>query len=128
MTLLFKNSLYIVTQQDINIKIWLDKCFSIKDLGETACILEIRIYRDISQKLFGPYQSTYIDKGLETPRKSLCLCLKVCLSKAQCLSTQEKRDQMNNTPYAIASIMYAMLCIQLDVLYALSATNRYKNR
>jgi hypothetical protein len=46
------------------VKSWLGKCFSMKDLGEAAYILGIRIYRDRSQKLFGLSQSTYIDKVL----------------------------------------------------------------
>ena len=46
------------------VKSWLGKCFSMKDLGETAYILGIRIYRDRSLKLLGLSQSTYIDKML----------------------------------------------------------------
>ena len=46
------------------VKSWLGKCFSMKDLGEAAYILGIRIYRDRSQKLLGLSQSTYIDKVL----------------------------------------------------------------
>ena len=45
-------------------KSWVGKCLSMKDLGETAYILGIRIYRDRSHKLLGLCQSTYIDKML----------------------------------------------------------------
>ena len=50
------------------------------------------------------------------------------LSKTQSPSTEEERDRMNKIPYAsaIGSIMYAMLCTQPDVSYALSATSRYQ--
>ncbi|KAI5446287.1 hypothetical protein KIW84_014214 [Lathyrus oleraceus] len=53
----------------------------------------------------------------------------LCLSKTQSPSTKEERDRMNKIPYAsaIGSIMYAMLCTQPDVSYALSATSRYQS-
>ena len=38
--------------------------FSMKDLGEAAYILGIKIYRDRSRKLISLSQSTYIDKVL----------------------------------------------------------------
>lgn len=47
------------------VKTWLSKCFSMKDLGETACILGIKIYRDRLNRLLGLSQSTYIDKVLK---------------------------------------------------------------
>ena len=48
-----------------NIKYWLGKCFSMKDLGEVAYILGIKIYRDRSKRLIGLSQSAYIDKVLK---------------------------------------------------------------
>ncbi|GJU37568.1 retrotransposon protein, putative, ty1-copia subclass [Tanacetum coccineum] len=46
------------------VKAWLRKCFAIKDLGEAAYILGIKIYRDRSKQILGLCQSTYIDKIL----------------------------------------------------------------
>ena len=46
-----------------NVKSWLDKCFSMKDLGEAACILGIKIYKDRSKRLLGLSQSAYIEKN-----------------------------------------------------------------
>ncbi|WVZ71116.1 hypothetical protein U9M48_019737 [Paspalum notatum var. saurae] len=43
----------------------LRKSFSMKDLGEAAYILGIKIYRDRSKSLIGLSQSTYIDKVLK---------------------------------------------------------------
>ena len=43
-----------------NVKSWLGKCFSMKDLGEAAYILGIKIYRDRSKRLIGLSQSTYM--------------------------------------------------------------------
>ena len=54
---------YIPTLQSV--KSWLGKCFSMKDLGEAAYILIIKIYRDRSQRLLSLSQSGYIDKVLK---------------------------------------------------------------
>ena len=48
-----------------SVKSWLRKCFLMKDLGEAAYILGIKIYRDRSQRLLGLSQSGYIDKVLK---------------------------------------------------------------
>nr|GFC08478.1 retrotransposon protein, putative, Ty1-copia subclass [Tanacetum cinerariifolium] len=47
------------------VKDYLGKCFSMKDLGEAAYILEVKIYRDRSRRLIGLSQSAYIDKILK---------------------------------------------------------------
>ena len=46
-------------------KIWLLENFTMKDMGEVAYILGIRIYRDRSKWLLGLSQSTYIDMMLK---------------------------------------------------------------
>jgi hypothetical protein len=46
------------------VKYSLRKSFSMKDLGEPAYILGIKIYRDRSKRLFGLSQDAYIDKIL----------------------------------------------------------------
>ena len=48
-----------------SVKTSLKNSFSMKDLGEAAYILGIKIYRDRSKRLIGLSQSTYIDKVLE---------------------------------------------------------------
>ncbi|KAJ9565695.1 hypothetical protein OSB04_001661 [Centaurea solstitialis] len=48
-----------------SVKTWLGKCFSMKDMGDAAYILGIKIYRDRSRRLIGLSQSTYIDKVLK---------------------------------------------------------------
>ena len=48
-----------------SIKGYLNKSFSMKDLGEAAYILGIKIYRDRSRRLIGLSQSTYLDKVLK---------------------------------------------------------------
>ena len=44
---------------------YLNKSFSMKDLGEADFILGIKIYRDRSRRLIGLSQSTYLDKVLK---------------------------------------------------------------
>ena len=44
---------------------YLNKSFSMKDLGEAAYILGIKIYRDRSRRLIRLSMSTYLDKILK---------------------------------------------------------------
>ncbi|GJY54054.1 putative RNA-directed DNA polymerase [Tanacetum coccineum] len=48
-----------------SVKNYLGKCFSMKDLGEAAFILEIKIYKDISKRLIGLSQNAYMGKILK---------------------------------------------------------------
>ena len=118
-----------------SVKSWLRKCFSMKDLGEAAYILGIKIYRDRSKRLIGLSQSAYIDKVLkrfsmqDSKRGYLPMSHGITLSKSQCPNTKDERERMSKIPYAsaIGSIMYAMLCTRPDVSYALSITSRYQS-
>ncbi|XP_071704731.1 uncharacterized protein [Rutidosis leptorrhynchoides] len=47
------------------VKSWLGKCFQMKDLGDAAYILGIKIHRDRSKRLIGLSQSAYIEKILK---------------------------------------------------------------
>ena len=53
----------------------------------------------------------------------------VKLSKTQCPTTGEDREQMKDVPYAsaIGSIMYAMLYTRPDVCLAISLAGRYQS-
>ena len=117
------------------VKSSLRKSFSMKDLGEAAYILGIKIYRDRSRRLIGLSQSTYIDKVLkrfnmqDSKKGFLPMSHGITLSKSQCPSTPDELERMSTIPYAsaIGSIMYAMLCTRPDVSYALSVTSRYQS-
>ncbi|KAK9003912.1 hypothetical protein V6N11_018806 [Hibiscus sabdariffa] len=117
-----------------SIKTWLSSCFSMKDLGEAAYILGVKIYRYRSRRLLGLIQSTYIDKVLkrfsmeESKRGFLPMRHGISLSKEMCPSTPQERERMSQIPYAsaIGSIMYAMICTQPGLSYALSMTSRYQ--
>ena len=106
-----------------------------KDLGEVAYILGIKIYRDRSKRLIGLSQDTYIDKVLkqfnmeEAKKGFLPMSHGIHLSKTQCLTTTDKRERMSKVLYAseIGSIMYAMISTLLDVSYALSVTSMYQS-
>ena len=112
----------------------LKNSFAMKDLGEAAYILGIKIYRDRSRRLIGLSQCTYIDKVLkrfnmhEAKKGFLPVSHGIHLSKTQGPSTPDEQRRMDKIPYAsaIGSIMYAMVCTRPDVSYALSATSRYQ--
>ncbi|KAJ9547558.1 hypothetical protein OSB04_020101 [Centaurea solstitialis] len=117
-----------------SVKSWLSKCFPMKDLGEAAYILGIKIYRNRSKRLIGLSQSTYIDKILkrfrmdESKKGFIPMQHGIVLSKTQCPVSSQDQDIMKSVPYAsaIGSIMYAMLCTRPDVAYIVSVTSRYQ--
>ncbi|KAJ9553795.1 hypothetical protein OSB04_017840 [Centaurea solstitialis] len=117
-----------------SVKSWLSKCFQMKDLGEAAYILGIKIYRNRSKRLIGLSQSTYIDKILkkfrmdESKKGFIPMQHSIVLSKTQCPVSSQDQDKMKSVPYvsAIGSIMYAMLCTRPDVAYSVSVTSRYQ--
>ena len=106
-----------------------------KDLGEAAYILGIKINRYRSRRLIGISQSTYLDKILnkfkmdQSKKGFLHVLQHVKLSQTQCPTTSEDREKMKVIPYAsaIGSIMYAMLCTRLDVCLAISIAGRYQS-
>nr|GEV24979.1 retrovirus-related Pol polyprotein from transposon TNT 1-94 [Tanacetum cinerariifolium] len=67
-----------------DVKSYLGRCFDMKDLGEAAYILEIRIYRDRS------WRSIHKQDKLR-------------LSKSQGASTSDELKRMQNFPYASAT-------------------------
>ena len=89
-----------------SIKGYLNKNFSMKDLGEATYILGIKIYRDRSRRLIGLSQSTYLDKVLkkfkmdQAKKGFLPILQGVKLSKTQCPPTTEDREKMKDVPYA----------------------------
>ncbi|KAI3791968.1 hypothetical protein L2E82_05835 [Cichorium intybus] len=122
----------VPTLQDV--KSWLGKCFAMKDLGEAAYILGIRILRDRKKRLIGLSQSTYLEKvlkrfSMENSKKGeLPMQSNAKLSKTHSLSTDEEIADMSQVPYAsaVGSIMYAMMCTRPDVAFSLSMVSRYQ--
>nr|GEU80265.1 hypothetical protein [Tanacetum cinerariifolium] len=74
-----------------DIKSWLGKCFSMKELGEAAYIIRIKITRDRSKWLITLIQNAYLDKVLKRykmenfKRGNILMQEKPNLSKAQVL-------------------------------------------
>src|SRR3954454_11984294 len=109
--------------------------FSMKDLGEAAYILGIKIYRDRSRRLIGLSQGTYLEKVLkrfkmeDSKKGMLPVTPGTHLSKNHCPMTNDEFEFMSKVPYAsaIGSIMYAMICTRPDVSYALSSTSRFQS-
>nr|GEW85637.1 hypothetical protein [Tanacetum cinerariifolium] len=117
-----------------DVKSCLGRCFAMKDLGEAAYILGIKIYRDRSRRLIGLCQSAYIEKILKryhmenSKRGSILMQDKLRLSKLQGASTPAELKRMQNVPYALAvgSIMYAVRCTRPDVAFAQNITSRFQ--
>nr|GFC31285.1 hypothetical protein [Tanacetum cinerariifolium] len=116
------------------VKDYLGKCFSMKDLGEAAYILGINIYRDRSRRLIRLSQSAYIDKILKkynmhnSKKGYLPMKVKHDLTNELCASTPEEVAYMKKVPYALAvgSIMYAVRCTRPDVAFAQNLVSRYQ--
>ncbi|GJY32683.1 retrotransposon protein, putative, ty1-copia subclass [Tanacetum coccineum] len=115
-----------------SVKDWLGKCFAMKDLGDATYVLGIKIYRDMSKRLIGLSQDTYLDKILkrfkmENSKKwNLPLHHGIKISKDLCPKSNAELDKMSRVPYAsaIGSIMYVMTCRRPDVPFALSMVSR----
>ncbi|GJS29561.1 zinc finger, CCHC-type containing protein [Tanacetum coccineum] len=98
------------------VKSWLGKCFSMKDLGEAAYIIGIKIYKDRSKRLTALSQNAYTDKIIKkfkmenSMRGNISMQEKPNLSKSQGTSTPEEVRRMQRVPYAsvLGSIMYAV--------------------
>ena len=116
------------------VKVWLLKNFSMKDLGEVTYILGIHIYRDRSRRFLDLSQSLYIDTiikrfGMENSKKGfISMRHGVHISKENSPKTLEDRALMEKIPYtfAIGSIMYTMLCIRPEVVFAPSVMSRFQ--
>jgi hypothetical protein len=98
------------------VKYSLRKSFSVKNLGEAAYILGIKIYRDRSYRLIGLSYDAYIDKILnqfnmqDSKKDFLPMSHGITLSKKQYPSEPDEQERMRVIPYAsaIRSIMYAL--------------------
>nr|GEX64676.1 hypothetical protein [Tanacetum cinerariifolium] len=105
-----------------------------KDLGEAAYILGIKIYRDRSKQLIILCQSAYIEKILKrycmenSKRGSIPMQEKLKLRKLQGASTPAEMMRMQNVLYAsaVGSVMYVVRCTRPDVAFAQNITSRFQ--
>ncbi|GJT34549.1 retrotransposon protein, putative, ty1-copia subclass [Tanacetum coccineum] len=106
------------------VKSWLCKCFSMKDLGEAAYILGIKIIRDRSKRLIALSQSAYLEKILKkfwmenSKKRYMPMIEKPDYRKSQGAKTPSEVQRMQRVPYvsAIGSIMYAVRFNRLGVV------------
>nr|GEW68158.1 hypothetical protein [Tanacetum cinerariifolium] len=90
------------------VKSWLCKCFSMKELGEAAYILGIKIIRDRSMWLIDLSQSSYLEKILdrfwmENSKKGYNLMIeKPDYRKSQGAKTPSEVQHIQRVPYASA--------------------------
>ncbi|GKA31625.1 retrotransposon protein, putative, ty1-copia subclass [Tanacetum coccineum] len=118
-----------------DVKSYLGRCFAMKDLGEAAYILGIKIYRDRSKRLIGLCQSAYIEKILKryymenSKRGTIPMQEKLKFSKSQGASTPAEKQRMQNILYAsaVGSIMYVVRCTRPDVAFAQNMTSRFQH-
>nr|GEZ65455.1 putative retrotransposon protein [Tanacetum cinerariifolium] len=117
------------------VKSWLCKYFSIKDLGEETYILGIKIICDRSKRLIALSQSAYLERILKkfkiensktgyTPMME-----KPDYRKSQGAKTPSEVQHMQRVPYAsaIGSIMYAVRCTIPDVAFAQNLCSRFQH-
>ena len=119
----------------MDVKAWLSSSFEMKDMGEAAYILGVKISRDRSKRLLSLSQETYIKKVLERFGMQNCksidtpVCKGDTLSQRQCPETREEKERMKNVPYAsaVGSLMYAMMCTRPDICFAVGLVSRYQS-
>ncbi|GKB63650.1 hypothetical protein Tco_0919836 [Tanacetum coccineum] len=117
-----------------DVKSYLGRCLAMKDLGEAAYILRIKIYRDRSKRLIGLCQSAYIEKFLKrfhmenSKRGTIPMQENLKLSKSQGASTPAEIQRMQNIPYAsaVGSIMYDVRCTRPDVAFTQNIASRFQ--
>ncbi|KAK9098657.1 hypothetical protein Syun_025702 [Stephania yunnanensis] len=118
----------------ITIKRWLSSNFEMKDMGEAAYILGVKIKRDRSKKMLALSQEPYIKKILERFHMQDCKPIDTPITKDQglnqrmCPKTPHEREQMAKVPYtsAVGSLMYAMMCTRPDICFVVGMVSRYQ--
>ncbi|GJW15906.1 retrotransposon protein, putative, ty1-copia subclass [Tanacetum coccineum] len=114
------------------VKSWLCKCFSMKDLGEVAYILGIKIIRDRSNRLITLSQSAYIEKILKKIRMENSkngynpIMEKNDYRKSQGSKTPTEVQHMQRVPYAsvVASMEAVWMRKFIDGLGGVMPSNK----
>nr|GEV71957.1 retrotransposon protein, putative, Ty1-copia subclass [Tanacetum cinerariifolium] len=117
-----------------DVKSYLGRSFAMKDLGDDAYILRIKIYRDSSKRLIGLWQKAYIEKILKryyvenSKRGTIPMQEKLKLITSQGASTPAEKQHMQNIPYTlvVGSIMYDVRCTRPDVAFTQNMTSRFQ--
>ena len=118
-----------------SVKDWLSQRFDMKDLGEAAHILGIKLMRNRKKKMIGSSQVLYIDTILNrfnmqgSKKGFLPFRHGIVLYKDQSPKTPEEIESMKAVPYAsaVGSLMYAMLCTRPDICFAVGMVSRFQS-
>jgi hypothetical protein len=87
-----------------SVKEYLNNNFLMKDMGEAAYVLGIKIYRDRSRRLLALSQSTYLDKVLKrfrmenSKKGNLPIVKGISLSVTQGPAVEKEKSVMSNIP------------------------------
>lgn len=109
----------------------LRKSFAINDLGLAKQMLGIRITHDRKNINLWLSQERYIEKVLEIFNMSKSklvyspLTSHFKLSSEQCPRKTRKEKKRNYNAFTVYNLMYAMICIKLDIIYVVSVVNRF---
>ena len=111
----------------------LNRTFAMKDLGPARQILGMHIIRDRSKKQLWLSQERYVTKVLqrfnmlEVKPIGSTLPSNCRLSGKQSPKTKAEKVEMMKVPYAFAlrSLMYAMVCPQPDIGYAVGVVSQF---
>ncbi|TYK02298.1 gag/pol protein [Cucumis melo var. makuwa] len=114
-----------------NIKKWLATQFQMKDLEDAQYVLGIQIVRNRKNRTLAMPQASYVDKMLsrykmQNFKKGRLLYRYGHVSKEQCPKTPQEVEDMRKIHYAsvVGSLMYAMLCIRLDICFSVGMVSR----
>ncbi|GAB2283323.1 hypothetical protein Dimus_039590 [Dionaea muscipula] len=103
-----------------------------KDLGEAAYVLGIKLLQDRLKRMLGLPQVRYIDVVLarfsmqDSKKRFLPFRHGITLSKDQYPRTPDEIEEMRAVPYAsaVGSLMYAMLCTRPDICFVVGMVRR----
>lgn len=116
-----------------DIKQQLSNEFEMKDLGEAAYILGIRLHRDRTKRLIYLDQQKYIEDVLSTLGMGNCTPISTPMEHGMQLRADTSSDddynqqQMSQYPYrsAVGSLMYAMTTTRPDLAFAVSSVSQF---
>src|SRR4051812_19253052 len=106
-----------------------------KDMGETAYVLGVKILRDCSRRTLGVSQETYLRKALERFNMSKAKPIDTSVIKNQglnlkdCPKTLANKTKMATMSYAsdIGSLMYAIVRTRPLLAYVVGQLNLFQS-
>nr|CAN83069.1 hypothetical protein VITISV_008960 [Vitis vinifera] len=112
---------------------FLSSKFDMKDLGNASFVLGIQIYRDHSKGILRLSQKAYINKVLSRFGMNNCTLEDTPVEKGnkfslhQCPKNELEKKDMERFPYAsaVGSLIYAQVCMCLDIAYIVGMLSKY---